>query len=84
MSAARDRRKHGYRQVYIKCPFYRDYTPDVIRCEGIMDGTALSLSFGNRTDHDRHMDVFCQEKYQNCELYRMVMDARYEEDVDAQ
>lgn len=72
--------RHGFREAYIRCPFYRNYTNDTVRCEGIMDGTAVALSFAEREDRCRHMDVFCQNKYKNCEIYRMVMDARYEED----
>lgn len=72
--------KHGTREAYIKCPFYRQYTMDTVRCEGIMDGTTVGISFADRKDCYRHMLVFCQEHFKNCEIYRMVMDARYEED----
>ncbi len=72
--------RDGYRQVYVTCPFFRNYSPDVIRCEGIMDGTGLAISFRDRADQRRHMEVFCEKHFKNCEIYRMVMDARYEED----
>lgn len=72
--------RDGYRQVFVQCPFYRNYSPDVIRCEGIMEGTGISISFRDREDRRRHMEVFCEDHYKNCEIYRMVMDARYEED----
>lgn len=73
--------RHGFREAYIKCPFYRNYNSDTVRCEGIMDGTTLGLSFADTKDRCRHMDVFCQtEHFRKCEIYRMVMDARYEEE----
>ena len=76
----RRRPRNGYRQVYVECPFFRDYQDRIVRCEGIMDGTGLVLTFRDREDHRRHMQVFCEDHYKNCEIYRMVMAARYEED----
>ena len=70
--------RDGYRQVFVNCPFFRNYSPDVIRCEGIMDGTGISISFRDKEDHRRHMSIFCEDHYKNCEIYRMVLDARYE------
>ena len=69
----------GYRQAYVKCPFYRSYTKNSIRCEGFMDGVGIACSFRDHKDQMIHMDVFCQDRYENCEIYRMVLDTRYEE-----
>lgn len=76
----RDRTRNGMRQADVKCPFFKNYHPHGIKCEGIMDGTSISMTFRDRSDHDLHMDVFCQEHFKNCEIYRMVNDAKYGED----
>jgi hypothetical protein len=72
-------RNDGYRQAYVKCPFYRGYTKNAIKCEGFMEGVGNTVTFADHKDHSKHMDVFCQMYYKNCEVYQMVMKARYEE-----
>lgn len=69
--------RNGCRQVHVTCPFYRDYTVKTIDCEGFMAGTGVTVRFDRREDCLRHMEVFCYEHNKNCEIYRMVMDARY-------
>ena len=71
----------SYRQVLVRCPFYhRDNGRSTITCEGIVEGSTLSLNFPNKQEFLTQSDVFCCDYYKNCEVYRMLMDARYDED----
>ena len=68
----------SYRQVNVKCPFYRlDDCRGKVVCEGIVEGSTVSLNFKNREDLNQQMDIFCCEYYKNCEVYRMLMEAKY-------
>ena len=64
------------------CPFYRfdDGQKRRIVCEGIVDGSTLASTFRMRNDYEIQLGVFCCEHYQKCEIYRMLMEAKYEED----
>lgn len=67
----------SYRQVYIGCPFYRyDDGKRKIRCEGIVDDSNIVLDFKKREDYELHINIFCCDKYKNCEVYRMLMDIK--------
>lgn len=77
----RDRQRNGMRQADVLCPFFKNYWRGSIKCEGFMDGCSNTVTFIDKDDHARHMDVFCQKHYKNCEIYRMVMAAKYEEDT---
>ncbi len=63
----------SWRDGYVKCPYYlRDNRKNRIVCQGIMDGTDLALTFSDQRDYRIQMDTFCQAKYKNCEVYRML------------
>lgn len=65
-------------QEYVKCPFYRfDDGRGQITCEGILEGSTLSLRYRKKQDFRIQMDVFCCRYYQRCEVYRMLME-KYE------
>ena len=64
---------------YAKCPFFRtDDGRNTITCEGIGDACAFSLRFTKKRDFETQMQVFCMQKYENCEVYRMI-ESQYEE-----
>lgn len=68
----------SYRQVNVKCPFYKhDDNRWKVVCEGIVDGSTLSLNFKDKGDFNQQMDIFCCDYYKNCEVYRMLMEAKY-------
>ena len=68
----------SYRQVNVQCPFYRnDDSRWKVVCEGIVEGSTLSLNFKDRKDLNQQMDIFCCDHYENCEVYRMLMDYKY-------
>ena len=69
----------SFLQVDVQCPFYRyDDGRRRITCEGVTDGSSLAMLFRSREDYDTQIRVFCCEKYENCEVYRMLME-KYED-----
>ena len=71
----------SYIKAYVVCPFYMsdDGTRRVV-CEGVVDGSNLSISFLRRADYETQMSVFCCQHYEKCEIYRMLMESKYEEE----
>ena len=67
-----------------QCPFYKfeDGQKRRIVCEGIVDKSTLALTYRHRCDYDTQLSVFCCEHYKNCEVYRMIMDAKYDDEED--
>lgn len=69
----------SWNAFYAKCPFFRtDDGRNQITCEGITDSCTFSLRFTKKSDYEKQMEVFCMEKYENCEVYRMI-ESQYEE-----
>lgn len=70
----------NYLDSRIGCPFYRSTDGwRVIRCEGIVDDSCVSLSFGKKRDYKIQINGFCGGSWHRCEIYRMLL-AKYEED----
>jgi hypothetical protein len=44
------------------------------------DACILEVKWKRQKDQLKHIQTFCCDKYENCEIYRMVMQAKYEED----
>lgn len=70
----------SYKQIEVQCPFYKYDHARRITCEGLVDRSNLTLSYQNIKDYELQMNVFCCEHYKKCEVYRMLMEAKYEED----
>lgn len=71
----------SYRQVDVRCPFYKsDDGRGRITCEGLIDQSSLTLSYRQRGDYEIQIGVFCSGCYDRCEVYRMLMENKYEED----
>lgn len=70
----------SYRKADVRCPFYLhdDWAKKRITCEGILDGSSLALLYRRREDYETQLDVFCCDHYENCEVYRMLMETKYE------
>lgn len=71
-------------KVDAQCPFYKsdDGQKKRIICEGIVDKSTLALTYRHRTDYNTQLSVFCCEHYKNCEIYRMLMEAKYDDEED--
>lgn len=65
----------GWNWAYVKCPYYLRDDPKekTVDCTGICDGAKkISTTFRRQEDFDIQMDVFCKERYRNCEIYQML------------
>ena len=71
----------SFKQIEVQCPFYKyDDGKQRITCEGFVDNSSLALIYHRRIDYETQIDVFCCDHYKNCEVYRMLMATKYEED----
>ena len=69
----------SYRQVYVKCPFYKkDDGKRSITCEGLVDRSSILLQYILKKDFEMQMDVFCCQHFEKCEVYRVLME-KYED-----
>lgn len=64
--------------VEIQCPFYKNIGMKSITCEGITDDCVTKILFNTLQLRDEHCKIFCECKYQNCEIYTM-LEKKYEE-----
>lgn len=68
------------RSKRVLCPMYIGDGPIEICCEGPFDlCPRVTLSFRNRNACEQHMALFCDKDYCCCEVYRMVMAAKYDD-----
>lgn len=67
-----------YHEVLIKCPFYKSMAQKSITCEGITDDCITKLLFVSPEKRDMHREIFCDNKYKNCEIYS-ILEKKYEE-----
>ena len=68
----------SYIQSDVICPFYKyDNGQTNIICEGITDECSTALAFRTRAAFKKHIELFCCEKYKNCEIARAIVDAKY-------
>lgn len=65
--------KSSYGTEEIKCPFFRRHDRQMIGCEGITHDSIIRIVFNSRRGRDKQEDIFCKNKYENCEIYRMLM-----------
>ena len=70
-------------QADVQCPFFKfdEDKKNRIVCEGIVDKSSLALIYCRRKDYYAQLSVFCCEHYKKCEIYRMLMEAKYDEEV---
>ena len=70
------------REKKIRCPFFRreDRQRHKIVCEGVGDASSICWNFRNEDERQRirQMEVFCQNCYWNCEVYRMIRESNYD------
>ena len=69
----------AYNEGVILCPFYVASTEKSITCEGITDRCVNRILFSTSADLALHRKTFCDSKYHNCEVCRM-LEAKYEEE----
>ena len=64
--------------VDAKCPFFKASGTRKVSCEGITDDCIINLMFISEPKRNLHRKLFCDAKYQNCEIHKMLME-KYEE-----
>ena len=71
-------------QADVQCPFFKydEYTKKRygVVCEGLVDKSTLALVYCRKRDYETQLRVFCCEHYKKCEIYRMLMEAKYDEE----
>ena len=71
----------SYNQVYVQCPFYKEDDGKLsITCEGFGDARYLKQRFYNKAQYEKQMSVFCCGNYRRCEVYRLIMATKYDEE----
>lgn len=56
----------------VKCPFYQNVAMKSITCEGITEDCVTKVLFNTPQLRDEHCNIFCTNKYENCEIYQML------------
>lgn len=69
-------------QADAQCPFFKfdEIKKNRIVCEGFVEESSLALIYCRRKDYETQLRVFCCEHYKRCEVYRMLMSAKYDEE----
>ncbi len=62
----------AYNESLICCPFYKSMAQKSISCEGITDDCITKLIFDSSDKRDLHREIFCNNRYSNCEIYTML------------
>ncbi|MBR5948248.1 MAG: hypothetical protein IKZ82_06315 [Clostridia bacterium] len=71
----------SYLQADVQCPFYLyDDGRKKIVCEGFADRCTIDVRWRFHAQQEQHMQVFCCRRYTYCEVYRMIMQAKYGEE----
>lgn len=71
----------SYKQIEVQCPFYKyDDGKQRITCEGLVDNSSLALIYQKKGDYEAQINVFCCEYYKKCEVYKMLMESKYDEE----
>ena len=71
----------SFNQVYVQCPFYKEDDGRLcITCEGLGDARYLKQAYDRKAHYAKQIDVFCCEHYKNCEVYRLIMETKYDEE----
>ena len=68
-----------YNESLAKCPFFFSCAKLTITCEGITDSCRLKLSFVDEKEKNRHREIFCDNRYNYCEIYQM-LEKKYEDE----
>ena len=64
--------------VEAKCPFFLSSGKRKISCEGITDYCTTCLMFVSEKKRNQHREIFCDARFQNCEIYRMLVEKHEE------
>lgn len=75
----------SWRAEKVLCPYFRheDRQKHKIVCEGLGDAKSIAWNFSNEDERQRilQLEIFCQNRYQNCELYRAIQTSKYDDET---
>lgn len=61
-----------------KCPFFISSGKKNVLCEGITNDCNNNILFTTEQARNQHRRIFCDAKYENCELYK-VLEEKYQD-----
>lgn len=61
-----------------KCPFFISSGKKSVTCEGLTDDCTICLAFTTEEARNLHRKIFCDARYECCELYK-VLEEKYQE-----
>ena len=67
----------SFDDVEAQCPYFIYSSKKAIVCEGIIDGSTTKMQFDTQDKRNQHRSLFCDSKYKNCEICRM-LEGKYE------
>ncbi len=67
-----------YRCADTRCPYYITEDDFSVSCEGITQDCKIVVRFGAKHPKDQHKSLFCDARYDCCEVARM-LDDKYED-----
>ena len=71
-----------YSDVAVRCPFYNSNSGTAkICCEGITDDSIIQMVWRTTEGRRFHYREYCCKRYICCEIYRMLMDCKYDEET---
>lgn len=68
----------NYDTCFAKCPFFLSSNKKNVCCEGITSVSTIHIKFESEDERNRHRKIFCDDRYQNCEIYK-ILEKKYED-----
>ena len=63
--------------VRVLCPFRSSASKQYISCEGLTADCGVTLRFTDKDACKAHSVIFCETRYQECPVYRMIYEDKY-------
>ena len=58
--------------VNVRCPYYRTQGKKWVKCDGIIEESAITQDFANEIQKEFYQENYCWNKYQNCPLVKLI------------
>lgn len=65
-----------------RCPFFKGHGRTDLVCEGLVDKSSIILRYQQTSDKEMQSTLYCKGLYSYCEIYNMLMRAKYDEGDD--
>lgn len=63
------------------CPFYKDESATMVRCDGWVPEAVNHLAFANRDTAKSYKKEFCRGDFKHCAIYHALLDSKKTEEV---